>query len=44
MHYAALDAYCMIPLVEKLLELSKAKENFDIKQHIKPEILSMQQE
>jgi len=28
MHYGALDAYCMIPLVEKLIAKAKEKEGF----------------
>ena len=44
MHYGALDAYCMIPLVEKLVENGKAVEEFNLAKLIRPESLNKQEE
>ena len=44
MHYGALDAYCMIPLVEKLIAKATETEGFDRNNFIKRETLLKKEE
>ena len=44
MHYGALDAYCMLPLLQKMIEQGYQKEGFNFKKYVKTQSLKNQEE
>ena len=44
MHYGALDAYCMLPLLQKMIEQGQQKEGFNFKKYVKTQSLKNQEE